>query len=105
MRRFGERVEHHGERSASELDGGIKSNYLTVQFITAFMCSLKYGETCVRSLFFSRLRKKVNNLDSVGEVLVERLSDAFMTRHNMLCHTAEILCGSSNILISGLTAF
>lgn len=29
---FGEFLEHHGEKSASERDGGIKSNYSTVQF-------------------------------------------------------------------------
>lgn len=32
QKRFGEFLEHHGEKSASERDGGIKSNYLTVQF-------------------------------------------------------------------------
>lgn len=29
---FGEFLEHHGEKGANERDGGIKSNYLTVQF-------------------------------------------------------------------------
>lgn len=35
---FGEFLEHHGEKSASEWDEGIKSNYLTVQILTLFMC-------------------------------------------------------------------
>lgn len=35
---FGEFWEHHGEKGASERDGGIKSNYFNVEFLTLFMC-------------------------------------------------------------------
>lgn len=39
---FGEFLEHHGEKGASVRDGGIKSNYLSVEFLTLFFMCLSF---------------------------------------------------------------
>lgn len=51
-------LEHHGEKGASERDGGIKSNYLNVEFLTLFM-SLSFEisrDWCVVAFYKNRIK-------------------------------------------------
>lgn len=55
--RFGEFIEHHGEKSASEEDEGIKSNYLAVKFLH-FLCVRLLKCPDFRAVFQKKKQKK-----------------------------------------------